>query len=622
MTVYIDFEPVGRRGQCPAGSTLLDCARQLGVDLVNLCGGTGSCGRCRVQILAGQISKPSGTESGLLNPGELAAGYRLACQAVPLGNCKVRVPPESLSTPQRTQVEGIETPVPPEPLVITYPVEIPRPSLDDLRADDERLLEALASHDAAASTIDLAVLRQISPQIRENDWIARLAVRGQEIVAVLPSGSQPMGLAIDLGTTKIAGYLVDLETGTTLASRGMMNPQIAYGEDVIARLAFTRESPARAAQMQDLIVDALNEMASELCAAVEAEPAVTTAAIADVVVVGNTAMHHLFLRLPVGQLARAPYLPAVSGALDIKARDLGIQIAPGGHVHLLPNIAGYVGADHVAMLLATGMNQVGGVVLALDIGTNTEVCLANHGQLTSLSCASGPAFEGAHIRHGMRAANGAIEHLRLVDNQVEIQTIGDAPPSGLCGSGILDALAQLYQHGIVDTRGRMGDHPRVRDDAGVREFVLVTAGERPDTPSSSVDGQGRPVITFTQKDVREVQLAKGAMRTGIQVLLETNGLSARDIDQVIIAGAFGTYIDVASAISIGMLPPLPLDRFRQVGNAAGTGARLALISATKRAEAQALAQQVSYVELATVPGFSRTFARAMYLGPDLFPAPA
>jgi uncharacterized 2Fe-2S/4Fe-4S cluster protein (DUF4445 family) len=409
-----------------------------------------------------------------------------------------------------------------------------------------------------------------------------------------------LGLAVDLGTTKIAGYLVDMETGRTLTSRGIMNPQIAYGEDVIARMVFAQDSPAQAAQLQGLVVEALDEIATEMTAEVGAQ----TPDIVEVVVVGNTAMHHLFLRLPAEQLALAPYVPGVGTALDVKARDVGLHIAPGGYIHLLPNIAGYVGADHVAMLLAIDMIHAEGVVLALDIGTNTEVCLANHGTLTSISCASGPAFEGAHIRHGMRAGPGAIEHLRLVDDQIEYQIIGGGPPVGLCGSGILDALAQLYLAGVVSHGGRMGEHPRVRGEGEKREFVLVGEDERSD---------GRPAITLTQKDVRELQLAKGAMRTGINVLLETNGLFADDIGQVIIAGAFGTYISVASAITIGMLPRLPLDRFRQVGNAAGMGAKQALISRSKRVEAQVIASRVGYIELATVPQSARTFAQAMYL---------
>jgi uncharacterized 2Fe-2S/4Fe-4S cluster protein (DUF4445 family) len=328
-------------------------------------------------------------------------------------------------------------------------------------------------------------------------------------------------------------------------------------------------------------------------------------------------MHHLLAHLPVEQLAQAPYVPAVASALDIRAREVGLGIAPGGNLHLLPNIAGYVGADHVAMLLATGMHEEDGIVLALDIGTNTEVCLANQGRLTSLSCASGPAFEGAHIKYGMRAAPGAIEGLRLIDGLLEYQTIENVPPVGICGSGILDTLAQLYRAGIVDRRGRMGEHPRVRDEEGVRAFMLVTEEERASWDHNDQDDNLK-AISFTQKDVRELQLAKGAIRTGIQALLETNDLPYEAIERVIIAGAFGTYIDVDSAIEIGMLPPLPLERFSQVGNAAGMGAKMTLISERQRVEAQRLAGRLGYVELATMPSFMTTFAQSMYLGRDLF----
>jgi uncharacterized 2Fe-2S/4Fe-4S cluster protein (DUF4445 family) len=580
MTIQIDFEPIGRRGEFPATQSLLDCARQLGLGLVNLCGGAGSCGRCIVQILSGQVTEPAPRESEFLSPEELKQGYRLACQVMPLGDCLVRVPPESLTAPQRTQVEGEETTVVPEPLVQTYLVTLSPPSLDDLSGDAERLLKALArQRGVVASGVALAALRELSPRVREQGWQIRVAVRENEVIALLPPLAHPLGLAVDLGTTKIAAYLVDLETGRTLAARGIMNPQIAYGEDVVARMALVQRDPVQAARLQELVVEALNQVTAELRAQASRAPA----EIVDSVVVGNTAMHHLFLQLPVEQLAHAPYVPAVASALDIQAGELGLHFAPAATVHLLPNIAGYVGADHVAMLLATGVAHSEGVVLAIDIGTNTEVCLANHGTLTSVSRASGPAFEGAHIRHGMRATPGAIEHLRLVDDQIEYQIIGDGPPVGLCGSGILDALAELYLAGIVGRGGRMREHPRVRGEGKVREFVLVDHHERSD---------GRPAITFTQKDVRELQLAKGAMRTGINMLLEKNSLLADDIDQVIIAGAFDTYISVASAIAIGMLPRLPLDRFRQVGNAAGIGAKQALISRSKRAEARTLARRI------------------------------
>jgi uncharacterized 2Fe-2S/4Fe-4S cluster protein (DUF4445 family) len=298
-------------------------------------------------------------------------------------------------------------------------------------------------------------------------------------------------------------------------------------------------------------------------------------------------------------------VPAVSQAVDIKARDLGLHIAPGAYTHLLPNIAGFVGGDHVAMLLAISAWQAEGVLLAIDIGTNTEVSLIDGGQITSVSCASGPAFEGGHIKDGMRAARGAIERLRIVDDEIQYQTIEGAPPVGLCGSGILDAIAQLHLAGIIEKSGRMLDnHSRLRRHQKQREFVLVSEEER----------GGKPAIVITQQDVRQLQLAKAAIRTGIQVLLEANQHTEAEIAQVIIAGAFGSYIDVASAITIGMLPPLPLSHFRQVGNAAGMGAKLALISRNKRARAQTLAAGVNYIELASAPDFRQTFIQASSLG--------
>lgn len=603
----IDFEPVGRRGECPAGRPLLEAAKRLGVDLVSLCGGKGTCHRCKVQVLAGRVSPPTENEKGTLSPQELKNGYRLACETYPLGDCKLGVPPESLTAPQRTQVEGLEVAVSPEPPVRAYHFELPPPSIEDMRADAKRVLETLyQQHRVRCRTIDLEVLRSFSPQLRSGNWQAQASVRGDEIVAIRPWPSRQLGLAVDVGTTKIAGYLLDLDSGQTLAAQGIMNPQIASGEDVISRITQIGESPSAAARLQRLVIKALNQLVVDLCAEAEAK----AKEILEIVVVGNTAMHHLLLRLPVAQLALSPFLPAVSKALDIKARDLGLRIAPGAYVHLLPNIAGFVGADHVAMLLATEVWQTGGVTLALDIGTNTEVALVSDGEIASVSCASGPAFEGAHIKDGMRAAPGAIERLRLVDDAIEYQTIGGAPPVGLCGSGILDAISQLHLAGVLDASGRMGDHPRVRTVGGQREFVLVSEQER----EGWGEQEKRPAITITQNDVRELQLAKGAISSGIQVLLDAAGHAVPEIEQVIIAGAFGSYIDVDSAITIGMLPRIPLGRFRQVGNAAGMGAKLALISQRQRVEAQRIANRVRYIELTTAPNFTQTFINAIRIG--------
>jgi uncharacterized 2Fe-2S/4Fe-4S cluster protein (DUF4445 family) len=603
MTAFtIDFEPIGRRGKCLQDESLLACARRLGVGINSICGGKGSCQSCRVQVISGSFSGPTSRELEVFSAQELKEGWRLACQAYPAGDGRLMVPPESMTTPQRVQVEGLEIRVRPEPPVRVYRLQLEPPSLSAPQADADRLLEALnRQYQLNDIRVDINVLRVISEGLRSWNWECRAVVRHEEVVALLPETSSQLGLAVDLGTTKIAGYLLDLSEGRTLAAKGVMNPQISYGEDIISRINGIVKSPDEGVLVQKLAVEAINELAADLCAGASAG----TAEIVETVVVGNTAMHHLFLGLPVRQLALAPFVPAVSRAVDVKAVDLGLRIAPGAYVHLLPNIAGFVGADHVAMLLATEAMSAEGPTVVLDIGTNTEVSLVNNGEITATSCASGPAFEGGHIKYGMRAAAGAIERFRIVGGDIQYQTIDQVPPIGICGSGILDALSQLYLAGIIDEGGRIRDgHRRVRNDQGQREFVLIGEEER----------GGNPAIAITQQDVRELQLAKAAIRTGIQALLEASDCSEDQVKQVIIAGAFGTYIDVASAVTIGMLPPLPLKRFRQAGNAAGMGAKLALISLSQRAEAQAIASRVRYIELASAPNFSQTFIQSSYLG--------
>lgn len=590
----IAFEPVGRRGEFSGEQSLLDCARQLNVDLVSICGGSGVCGRCKVQVIAGSVSEQSEDEKAKLTEGELLQNYRLACRAFPRSDVTVHIPPESLTAPQRTQVEGLDLQIEPEPMIRCLEARLTPPSLEIPQSDDHSLWAALSAQQGVpAGTIDFKVQQTLSTQLRKTDWNVRVGMRGHEIVALGAPSARWLGLAADIGTTKIAVYLVDLESGKTLASQGLMNPQISYGEDVIARIAAAEKSPETSAKLQALLVESLNETAESLCSQILADPS----DIADSVIVGNTAIHHLFLRLPVRQLGMSPYVPAMKAAIDIKARDIGLHFAPGAYVHLLPNVAGFVGADHVAMLLATGMDEVAQTAIAVDIGTNTEICLNHGGRMKSVSCASGPAFEGAHIKFGMRAAPGAIEHVRLSEGILDIQTIGDKSPVGICGSGLLDVVAQLRLNNILDGTGRMGRHPLVRDSNRGMEFVLV-------------DRPGAEAITVSQKDVRELQLAKAAIRLGIRALVEAEGLKEDAIERVLLAGAFGTYLDFESAIEVGMLPPLPLDRFRQVGNAAGTGARLALISGSMRARAQRIASRDGYIELGRIPDFSRKFAES------------
>lgn len=598
-TVLIDFEPVGRRGPCARGLTLLECAHHLGVELSAVCGGNGTCGRCRVMIARGEVSALTSAEMSVLSKTDLASGIRLACQVRPLTDCVVHVPAESLTAAQRTQVEGLADAVTNDPPVTAVTVKVDEPSMTDVAGDADRVL-AKVSESTPCACVDLEATRRLPGTLRDNDFTVQVALRGAEAVAVGPAGTRLLGLAVDLGTTKIAGYLLDMTSGHTLAATGIMNPQIRFGEDVVTRMGHVLQSDSGAHELSGVVVEALNEMARDLAR----EAGVATDAIVEAVVGGNTAMHHLLLNLPVAQLARAPYVPALSGAFDVKARDIGLEIAPGAYLHVLPNIAGFVGGDHVAMLLAIGIRDATAPVLAIDIGTNTEVCLAANGRLTSVSCASGPAFEGGHIRDGMRAAEGAIERVEIRDGDVHIQVIGETAPVGICGSGILDALGELTANGIVDRMGRLdAKHPLIASAGSVREFVIVPAEKR----------QNGQALGLTQRDVRQLQLAKAAIATGIQVLLANAGLRADELSSVIVAGAFGTYIDLNSAMAVGMVPRLPLERFRQVGNAAGSGAKLALASASRREQARALARSIGYIELASDPQFMTRFVANTYL---------
>jgi uncharacterized 2Fe-2S/4Fe-4S cluster protein (DUF4445 family) len=456
-------------------------------------------------------------EQTVLSEADLVAGFRLACQAEPLSDVKVDIPPESLTSAQRLQVEGLETHITVKPAVLT--------------------LDAY-------------------------------------------------GLAVDIGTTKLAAYLVCLDTGETAAKAGAMNPQIAFGEDVISRIAYAGREPDGAKILQNVLMDTLNRLLAELCA----EAHVSPNSVLDAVLVGNTTMHHLFAGLPVVQLGHAPFTPAHTRPLTIPARILGLNLSPGAKAYLPPVIAGYVGSDHIAMLLATEAWKSLRNIIALDIGTNTEISLVANGIVNCCSCASGPAFEGAHIREGMRAAPGAIERALWSSGKILWQSIGNLPPVGICGSGILDVVAALQDGGLVKPTG-------VLKTINGSELVLVPAVQT---------GLGRDLVV-TRKDVHEIQLAKSAIRVGVEILLQNAGLTYADLDEFIVAGAFGTYLDLRSAVRTGMFPPLPLQRYRQVGNAAGVGAKQMLVSVDKRREAETIAGQIGYVELTSQAAFTPLF---------------
>jgi len=594
----IDFEPIGRRVLIEEGQNLLDAARLAGVELVSICGGAGICKGCRIRLAKGSLSSPTMGEREMLSENEVAEGFRLACQAIPQSDVIVDIPAESLTAPQRLQIEGQEAEIELDPPVSGQDIILRPPSLEDLKSDVARVAVAL-KEEGINTQFGLEILQSLSNDLRGFDWSVRLALRGAEVVGVLPRESQLLGLALDIGTTKLAAYLVDLEKGGTIAKGGRMNPQIAFGEDVISRIAYANKETEGRKILQTRLIEVLNDLVEELCqgAGVRREQ------IVEAVAVGNTVMHHLFSGVPVRQLGEAPYVPATSEMLEFPAAAIGLTLSPGAWVYLPPNIAGYVGADHVAMLIGTRLWKTDQTVLAVDIGTNTEVTLAAKGRLVSCSCASGPAFEGAHIRDGMRAAPGAIERVQFIDGQIHLRTIGESPPVGICGSGILDVVAEMLREGLLDHRGALQvTDQRIRSRDGKPEFVL----------SPAEDNGHHQDIVITRNDVNEIQLAKGAIRSGMDILLMEMSLQADELESVIIAGAFGTYIDIGSAMKVGMFPELPLERFHQVGNAAGAGAKDLLLSREMRQVASEIQRRVEYIELTTHPDFHRIFMERLY----------
>ena len=507
-------------------------------------------------------------------PEELVAGYRLACQAKVLSDVKIEVPRASLAIAQRLQVESQRGAAPAtrvgqfagfdaveDAVVRSYDVTAQPAALDDPRGDLERVLDALAddyglprrgySRESSADpgpgwtkTATLraapAAVRTLSAQLRAHNWRIAALVRGAEILGFLPPAARPLGLAVDLGTTKVAAYLVDMNTGETLAAEGRPNPQIGYGEDVVSRMAYATRQAGGARTLASAVHGTLAELATELATRAGA----TTQQIVEACIVGNTAMTHLLLELPVNQLANAPYVPAVAEAQEARASDLTLSLLADARAYIPPCVAGFVGADHVAMILATGLDRGDRTALGIDIGTNTEIVLARRGapRMTSLSCASGPAFEGAHIRYGMRAASGAIEAVQIdpATAGVTCRVIAEAAPVGICGSGILDVIAELHRVNAINGRGRLqAGKPGVRTGRDGLEFLLVPA---------EATGIGEDIV-ITQRDVDEVQLAKGAIQAGIVVLLESTGTALDDLDEVVLAGAFGTYLNLERARS-------------------------------------------------------------------------
>ncbi len=570
------------------GESIFQSARRHGLRIVGACGGRGHCGTCVVRVLDGQVDVEQD-----------ATKWLRACQVRPQSDCSLEVAPRSLAPIVRAEADTREVSEMRvlEPAVISVDLTVAPATLTDTQSDADRI--GCASGGSNFS-MDLTAAQALSTCLRaspsDTAWSLRAYRRANEWIGFAPTGSRALGLAVDLGTTNVAAFLIDLETGVRLASLAIENPQTAWGADLISRINYAVRHDAARIELRSAALNAINALAHDLCHAVGTR----LQDIVDVVICGNTAMHHLLLGLSVHQMGRSPFVATMRSAYDVKARDLGLAICPGAWVHMTANVGGFVGGDHVAALLATqAIWQSADTCVVMDIGTNTEISLIHAGDILSASCPSGPALEGGHISCGMRAAEGAIERVTLENDRMAIQTIGHCDPVGLCGSGVLDAMSVLRRANIVNSGGRLsGEHTDVKMHDGQRAAILA------------------PDVLFTQSDVRAVQLAKAAIRTGVDMLLQERGLHDQDIEQFVIAGSFGAYIDIASGIDIGLFPRLEMKRFVQVGNAAGMGVRQMLTSHLRRAEAAELAERCQYIELSTRSNFQKMFLHHIGLPSD------
>jgi len=603
------FEPDGRMLEVPEGQTLLEAARAAGLHLESPCGGKGTCGGCRV-VIPDDPPEPSEACRSVLTGEEIARNLRLACQVRVTTDLRVLVPEETRVGDQKILTDGAMFDVPLRPNVRKTAVHLPEPSVADQRSDADRLLDALAENGLADLTIGVKAIRDLPKRLRTLDFHPAVVIIGDEVVHVdRPTTSDACyGIAFDVGTTTLVGYLVDLVTGDVKAVASRTNPQTAYGDDVVARIEYAGRETSGARTLQKMVVDALNEMVLEVCRRGHIRPSV----VYEATMVGNTTMNHLLLRLPTDAIGRAPFVAASASAHSVPARTLGLKIHQRGRLYTAPLIAGFVGADTLGAILATGMHEGDALRLTIDVGTNGEIVLGTRERILACSTAAGPAFEGARIRYGMRAADGAIDRVDIEGEEVVLHTIGDAPAIGLCGTGLIDAVTSLLAAGVIEKTGLMRSADDLAHAPGLASRIVGADGERGFLLAAGDQTGARHPILLTQRDVREVQLAKGAIAAGIGTLLEEFGAGIDDIEEVLLAGAFGNYIRPDRAQAIGLIPPVPPEKVRFVGNAAGAGARMLLMNRNMRQVAEDVARGVEHVELSQRPDFQMRFAEAMF----------
>lgn len=634
----IVFTPSGKRGRFPLGTPVLTAARQLGVDIDSVCGGRAICGRCQVEVGAGSFAKHgitsaanhllpfTATEERYRARKGLATGRRLSCQATLQGDVVIDVPPDSqVHRPlvrKRAEARAIEL----DPVTRLRYIEVEEPDMHRQRGDLERLRDALERQwGLGGLSIDLEPLQNLQRRLREGEWRVTVAVhRGKRIVAVWPGFKERVcGVAVDIGSTTIAAHLCDLGSGEVLASSGVMNPQIRFGEDLMSRVSYAMMNPGGAAEMTQAVREALDALVKALCAEAGLEPE----DVLELVAVGNPIMHHLLLGIDPVELGGAPFALATDSALEVLARDAGLKAMSGcARLYLLPCIAGHVGADCAAVILSESPHLGEEITLLVDVGTNAEIVLGNRGRLLACSSPTGPAFEGAQIGNGQRAAPGAIERVRIDRDSLEprFKVIGcelwsdepgfaeatrATPISGICGSGIIEVIAEMYLAGILTPDGVIDGSlaarsPRIRPDG--RTFAYLLRG-------------GEPEILIRQTDIRAIQLAKAALYAGARLLMDHLGVES--VDRVTLAGAFGSHIDPVHAMVLGMIPDCPLAKVSSAGNAAGTGARIALLNGTARLEVERLVRRVEKIETAIEPRFQEHFVAAMAIPHRTAPYP-
>ncbi len=640
----IILQPSGRRGQVDEGTSVRTAARELGVEIESICAENATCGKCLVLIEEGRFEKynidsqqanlsPVGVEERaylerrpklLKDKGWKIGQVRLSCQSKILGDVLINVPEESRGNKQIVRKSASNRPIEIKPAIRKYLVTMTPPNLERPIADWERLAKGLETSmqlvrgvDAKVPrwfdmNIDYQCLRTLSKTLRDAKWSVTVTVWNDKEVIAVQGGyhEESYGAAVDIGSTTVALYLCNLRTGELLAAESEMNPQIVYGEDVMSRIQYAIEHPDGLDKLHKAIISTLNKLLSK--AAHEAKIKLTE--ILEMVLVGNSTMHHVLLNLHPKDLGLAPFVPTIHKSVDIKARELGLHINPSGNIHVLPTIASFVGADTSAMILAEEPHKQDENWLLIDVGTNAELVLGNRKRLVCTSTPTGPALEGAHVEYGMRAAPGAMERIVIDETTLEpkYRVIGvegwntdhaefKGQVKGICGSAIIDGVAELFRAGIVDSRGKFKknlESKRVRQGESGWEYVIAW------TEETSI---GRD-IPITQQDVRQIQLAKAALFTAARTLLKRFGL--QDPDKVILAGGFGSFIDKEKAMLIGLIPDCDLENVYAVGNAAGDGARIALLNIEKRNEIDAVTRNVERFELPTDPDFQNQFMLA------------